>query len=159
MPRFQGPARWECNFTNSVQISFIQTLKLIAFSWTIIEGLACRLTLCFRMQRVNLHARPSYYSGGVPHLMLSGVCTEPCKSGLCRPRYSSEPCHRNRELMDSHWAVGLGRCSLLAPSQDILRSSEQNSLRSPSELVYMYQDAETEKCGISKCSMKIWVRN
>ena len=47
------------------------------------------------MQRVNLHARPSYYTGGVSHLLLSGVCTGPCKGGTVDLDYPSEPCHRN----------------------------------------------------------------
>ena len=37
-----------------------------------------------RMQRVNLHVRPSIIQMGCP--TLSGVYTEPCKMGWCRPR-------------------------------------------------------------------------
>ena len=33
------------------------------------------------------------------HLLLSGVCTEPCKRGWCRPRLPSELYHRNA------WAI------------------------------------------------------
>ena len=47
--------------------------------------------ICSRMQRVNLHARPSIIQVG----LLSGVCTGPWKGGTADLDYHSEPCRRN----------------------------------------------------------------
>ena len=48
------------------------------------------LVLCREWQHKPLQRRPYrgqflYYTGGVSHLLLSGVCTGPCKGGYCRP--------------------------------------------------------------------------
>ena len=61
--------------------------------------------ICSRMQRVNLHARPSNIQVGCPTCCYQVCALDHAKGGTADLDYSSGPCHRN-DLSDySVWFV------------------------------------------------------
>ena len=61
--------------------------------------------ICSRMQRVNLHARPSIIQVGCPTCCYQVCALDHAKWGTADLDYHSEPCRRN-ELKDLAGAFG-----------------------------------------------------
>ena len=54
--------------------------------------------ICSRMQRVNLHARPSIIQVGHPTCCYQVCALNHAKGGTTDLDYHSEPCHRNGSI-------------------------------------------------------------
>ena len=54
--------------------------------------------ICFRMQRVNLHARPSIIQVGCPTHCYQVCVLNHAKGGDADLDYPSEPCHHNVQI-------------------------------------------------------------
>ena len=61
----------------------------------VFESLVMLHIICFRMQRVNLHARPSIIQVGCPTCCCQVCALNHVKVGDADLDYPSEPCHRN----------------------------------------------------------------